>query len=539
MIRALRPQAAAPPEIERRPELLLGYLEDASAAPPGRASGLCRPASEAELASLLRATTHAATPVLFQAARTSLTGGAIPRDELVVSVERMAGIGSVEPTANGRATVTVEPGVRLSELRETLAGLGWYYPPVPTYDAAMIGGTVATNAAGAATFKYGATRPWVRGLRVVLECGDVLEIERGRHLARRGESFAIELADGQRLRVPVPEYVLPPLKKISAGYFGSDPLDLIDLFIGSEGTLGAFSSLTLELVSLPAGVATALVFAPTFAHAYGLADELRRAGLAAHAHAGSREPDVRSIEAIDLHGLELLRTSGEAARLRVPIPEGAGMALLVEVELASETDAAEAESAASRAFEGRTESDGPLDRLFGILSRHGVLEDAQVALPGDESRRRTLGEFREAVPRRVNELLRQRRRDSPEIKKIGGDLVVPFDELPHMMSLYESGFRSRGLEHAVWGHLSDGNLHPNALPRDAREVREAERAMLEFADEAVRLGGSPLSEHGVGRDPLKQELLRRFLGPGAIASMRRIKAALDPRSRLARGVLFP
>ena len=217
MIRALRPQAAAPPEIERRPELLLGYLEDASAAPPGRASGLCRPASEAELASLLRATTHAATPVLFQAARTSLTGGAVPRDELVVSVERMAGIGSVEPTANGRATVTVEPGVRLSELRETLGGLGWYYPPVPTYDAAMIGGTVATNAAGAATFKYGATRPWVRGLRVVLECGDVLEIERGRHLARRGESFAIELADGQRLRVPVPEYVLPPLKKISAG----------------------------------------------------------------------------------------------------------------------------------------------------------------------------------------------------------------------------------------------------------------------------------------------------------------------------------
>ena len=539
MIRASRPPDVAPPPIAREAELLEGYLEDASAAPPGRAIGLCRPSSEAELAAVLRASSPAGTPVLFQAARTSLTGGAVPQDELVISVERMGAIGRIVPTTPGRASVTVEPGVRLSELREALARAGWYYPPVPTYDAAMIGGTVATNAAGAATFKYGATRSWVRALRVVLECGDVLEIERGRHLARRGETFSIELADGTRLDVPVPDYVLPPLKKISAGYFSADPLDLIDLFIGSEGTLGAFSALTLDLVPLPAGVVTVLLFTPSGARAYELAAELRRAALAARGRAGSREPDVRAIEAVDRHGLELLRASGEAARLRVQVPDGAGMALLVEVELASPDDVAGAEDAALHALERDAGTDGPLERLFGMLSRHGVLEDAQVALPGDETRRRKLSEFREAVPRRVNELLRQRRAAAPGVKKIGGDLVVPFEQLPHMMSLYESGFRARGLQHAVWGHLSDGNLHPNALPRDAREVAEAERAMLEFADEAVRRGGSPLSEHGVGRDPLKQELLRRFLGPQAIESMRRIKRALDPRARLGRGVLFP
>jgi len=540
VIRAIRLPAVEPPEIVRQAELLEGYLEDASGAPPGRASGLCRPASEAELAALLRATSAAATPVLCQAARTSLTGGAIPQDELVISVERLARIGPVESPASGRATVTVEPGVRLSDLREVLRRVGWYYPPVPTYEVAMIGGTVATNAAGAATFKYGATRQWVRALRVVLESGDLLEIERGRHLAQRGDAFAIRLSDGTLLRVPVPDHALPPLKKISAGYFSADPLDLIDLFIGSEGTLGVFTSITLDLVRLPPGLLTALVFTSSFAQAYDLASELRRAALLAHASPGAGEPDVRAIEAIDGQGLELLRRSGDAARLRVPIPDGAGVALLLELELAAADDLADAEDAAARALEGRTRADaGPLDRFFGVLGRHGVLEDAQVALPGDESRRRTLSEFREALPRRVNELLRERRRSAPEVKKIAGDLAVPFEHLPEMMSLYEAGFRSRGLEHAVWGHLSDGNLHANALPRDAREVREATRAILEFGDEAVRRGGTPLSEHGVGRDPLKQELLRRFLGPAAIASMRRIKRALDPHARLARGALFP
>jgi D-lactate dehydrogenase (cytochrome) len=162
-----------------------------------------------------------------------------------------------------------------------------------------------------------------------------------------------------------------------------------------------------------------------------------------------------------------------------------------------------------------------------------------VAFPHDAARRRSLKEFREAVPRRVNELLRERRRADRAVRKVAGDLVVPFDDLPEMMRLYEEGFRSRGLEHAVWGHLSDGNLHPNALPRDAREVQAATEAVLEFADEAVRRGGAPLSEHGVGRDPLKQALLLRFLGPAAVDAMRRVKRALDPRGRFAPGVLFP
>ena len=94
--------------------------------------------------------------------------------------------------------------MRLRDLQERLATEGLYYPPVPTYQEAMLGGTVSTNAGGAATFKYGVTRQWVRGLRVLLHNGDLLVLERGEAVVRRGESFAIALSDGRELRVPTP-----------------------------------------------------------------------------------------------------------------------------------------------------------------------------------------------------------------------------------------------------------------------------------------------------------------------------------------------
>ena len=213
LIKASRAPRAKPPEVVSDRGVLEGYLEDASGAAPGRARGLARPADEAELAALLEVTLAERTPVLCQAARTSLTAGAVPHDELVVSFEKMTKVDPVEESGGG-ATVRVQPGVRLDSLREELAAAGWYYPPVPTYEQAMIGGTVATNAGGAATFKYGVTRQWVRGLTVVLFNGDLLELERGQAVVRRDGHFRIGLSDGEVLTVPVPDHRLPDLKKI-------------------------------------------------------------------------------------------------------------------------------------------------------------------------------------------------------------------------------------------------------------------------------------------------------------------------------------
>jgi FAD/FMN-containing dehydrogenase len=118
-------------------------------------------------------------------------------------------------------------------------------------------------------------------------------------------------------------------------------------------------------------------------------------------------------------------------------------------------------------------------------------------------------------------------------------MIVPFEHLPEMLKRYREGFARRGLDHAIWGHVSDGNLHANAIPRDAAEVQLGEDAILEFGGEVLRLGGCPMSEHGVGRNPVKQELLRRLYGDTGIAQMRAVKRALDPDWKLSPGVLFP
>ncbi len=166
------------------------------------------------------------------------------------------------------------------------------------------------------------------------------------------------------------------------------------------------------------------------------------------------------------------------------------------------------------------------------------MESAILALPGDEETASAIRAFREAVPLCVNE--RARRRPTGESgEKRAADPAVPPSRLPEFYSAIERAFGERAVPFAVWGHCSDGNLHPNAMPRDDDEDRRAGEAIDELSAEAVRLGGTPLAEHGVGRHPSKQRWLARFLGPDALSGMRQVKAALDPSGRLAPGVLWP
>jgi D-lactate dehydrogenase (cytochrome) len=106
------------------------------------------------------------------------------------------------------------------------------------------------------------------------------------------------------------------------------------------------------------------------------------------------------------------------------------------------------------------------------------------------------------------------------------------------MNVYRDGFGSRGLDYAVWGHISDGNVHPNVIPRSYEDILQGKEAILEFGREVARLGGCPLAEHGVGRNTVKQALLRQLYRDAGIAEMRAVKQALDPEWKLAPGVIF-
>jgi D-lactate dehydrogenase (cytochrome) len=524
--RAPRPGASALRR-ESDPDVVSGYLQDAARYPGGHAAEVCFPASEADVAALL----VEGLPLLVVGAQSSLTGGATPHGEVVVSTSRLASID--EWTAS---SVRCGPGVVLRDLEEAAAARDVYFPPVPTYDGATVGGVVSTDAAGAATFKHGTVRAWVEGLTVVLACGEVLDLERGRVHAHPDGWFEVVKLDGEVLRVPLPRPACPRVPKISAGYRGGDGLDLVDLFVGSEGTLGVVTSVRLRLVGPRPQWLAVLVPVAGDDEAINLTRELRDEALRTRSERDPDGVDVCAIEYMDARCLEILREDHAPERVGVPLPPEARALLLVQVELPPDYDRA-------RALDELASSDvsakGPVASLCRLLESRGLLADAVPALPGEESRRRALFALREAVPEGVNARVRERQRVvDGAITKSGGDVIVPFERFAESLSRYRALIAEAGLDAAVWGHISDGNVHPNLLAADAAEMIVAREVQTAIGRTAIELGGSPLAEHGTGRNAAKKALLLALHGEAGVASMRTTKRALDPDWILAPGVLF-
>lgn len=464
--------------IIRDPDVLASYLLDAAHVPGGHADGVAFPRDAAEVVTVLRTSAH----VLPVGAQSSLTGGATPRGEVVLSTRELTGFDLID-----RTRVRVGAGVPLAELQTALRTDGLYYPPVPTYDGAFVGGTIATNAAGAATFKYGSTRAWVEALTVVLADGRVLDLQRGR---------------GDTLDVPWPTYAMPAVAKQSAGYYSAPAMDPIDLFIGSEGTLGVIVAATLRVVPRPA-IAVALFRCESDDEAIAITAALR----------DGRGGDVSGVEYI---GSDAIACVDDEAfdKANIARPAAGAVMLLVQIE-------------------------GDIDSFAALMDRHGLSDHVVVAEPDDARGAARLFDLREAVPAAVNRRVAEAKaRAHPDIEKTAGDMIVPFDRLADSLALYRGAFAQRGLAHAVWGHFSDGNLHPNVIPRSLDDVVAGKEALLVIGREVIAMGGSPLAEHGVGRNQVKQALLRMLYGDEGIAQMRAIKRALDPQWKLAPGVLF-
>src|SRR5262249_60506576 len=140
-----------------------------------------------------------------------------------------------------------------------------------------------------------------------------------------------------------------------------------------------------------------------------------------------------------------------------------------------------------------------------VCDAAGVLDRVEIAVPGDAARQHQLLALREAVPAGVNARVgRAKQRVDGRIAKTAADMIVPFERVGELMTVYDEEFRRRGLDAAVWGHISDGNLHPNVIPRTFADVEAGRDAILAFGRTVRALGGSPLAEHGVGRNPTKQ-----------------------------------
>jgi D-lactate dehydrogenase (cytochrome) len=493
------PQSSSRLAVERDPDLVQSFLTDAAHVPGGTAEGVIFPTNADETA----AAVAMAERVLAVGAQSSLTGGATPRGDLVLSTRRMARIAEPE-----HSLVRVGAGVSLAELHRFLAARNLYYPPAPTYDGAFVGGTIATNAAGPATFKYGVTRAWVQAITVVLADGSILELTRGEVHASDAGIFEIESVNRGLVPVAVPTYDMPlHLPKLSAGYVAGRNLDLVDLFVGAEGTLGIITDATLRVVRRPRRCVALVTCAS------------ERQAVAASAQLSHGQLDIAAIEYIDANSLRLLDAAA-FTRAGVERPSSAATMLLVQIEIDEDPESA-------------------LAALDAVVHDCGIAADPIVALPDDDRGAARLFELREAVPAAVNARVGAAQAAlDPGIQKTAGDFIVPVAAMDRALALYRDAFERRGLQYAIWGHISDGNLHPNLIPRSLDDVQKGREALREMARAVIALRGAPLAEHGVGRNPLKQEFLRQMYGAAGIEQMRAVKRALDPGGKLARGVLF-
>jgi len=248
--------------------------------------------------------------------------------------------------------------------------------------------------------------------------------------------------------------------------------------------------------------------------------------------------DVCAIEHMDRRSLALVREDGADRLNGVAVPADTDLALLVTLELPPHTSAAAAYEDIGRAL-SPSAPDTALVRFCRLLADAGVLDRVEIAVPGDAARAAQLLAVREAVPAAVNARVgRAKQTVDARIEKTAADMIVPFDRIDELLEIYDREFARRGLDAAVWGHISDGNVHPNVIPRSLADVDSGKDAILSFGREVIRMGGSPLAEHGVGRNSIKQRLLVALYGERGVEEMRRVKRALDPEWKLAPGVLF-
>lgn len=505
------------------------YLRDESRS-IGAADTISFPRTEQEVRRILRAEYEAGHRITVQGARTGLAAAAVPQGGHIMNMMKMDRVLGMRQDAAGRFYLTVQPGVILSRLKKQIESkkldtTGWddaslqayrafldapeqLLTPDPTEGSASIGGIVACNASGARSFLYGPARGHVSALRVVLTDGDVLQLRRGEVFAE-GRTMTLTTGSGRVMRFDLPTYTLPKTKNAS-GYYIADGMDAIDLFIGSDGTLGITTSVELSLLPMPAVIWGVTCFFSQEADAVRFVCALR-----------DSVDQLASLEYFNGDSLELLRQQRRthAAFSQLPdLPQRFGCAVYTELHCADE--------------------DGALERLLRIgqiMTQCGGREDdTWVARNGSDRDR--LYFFRHAIPESVNMRIDRLRRQDPVITKLGSDMSVPDEHLSEVIAMYDETLSQLGLESAKFGHIGNNHLHVNILPRNADEYRAGKALFAQWAREVTRMGGAVSAEHGVGK--LKADFLRIMYGEAHIAEMARLKAVFDPRGLLGTGNLF-
>ena len=519
--------------------LMIDYLRDESRK-SGDADEVVFPESEEEVIEFLRQRSTGC--LTTQGTRTGVTAGCVPFGGTVMSMERMNKVirfteerGTSE---NGRKTGTagasdgepfctavVQPGLALQVFRDELFKRNLFFTPDPTEVSASIGGMISCNSSGARSYRYGPVRGHVRSVRVVLRDGDVLKLTRGAEKAK-GLDFCLRTESGREISGRLPDIRMPDVSKHTAGYYIRPDMDMIDLFIGSEGTLGVITEAELALYPAPKNIWGCVVFldsedqALSFVEAVRAADEKAVAGAGDENRGSGYVLRAEAIEYFDHDTLELIRTDqqeGAVLQELPPVPEGK---CAIYVEHISED-----KSLLQSTYEA-------LKKM--VTNTGGRSSDAWVASGIVQFEK--LKDFRHAAPVCVNHRIAEIRNKYPEITKLGTDMSVPDGKLRQVMSMYREGLDCGAFKSIVFGHIGNNHLHVNIIPHDMDEYTRGKDMYRQWAKKVVEMGGSVSAEHGIGK--LKIWLLEELYKPEQLDEMHELKKIFDPDELLDRGNVF-
>ena len=459
---------------EQHPEI----LSDESSLKGGFCSKVYWPDCSAEITQILRDNYGSKIPTTISGARTGITGAAVPFGGFVISTEKLKGLS--ETSVDN--IITAKAGETLDSITEFCKKFkpDYFYPPDPTETTASIGGTIATDASGAGSYLYGSTRKWICRINVILPSGRQLIIKRNSFLFTKNTLLHPILGT---LELPVLSKVQPP--KNAAGLYIKPGMDLIDLFIGSEGKLGVITEADLILHKKPEFCISFAVFCSETQfwnlHAELLCTNLR----------------VKELEAMANPCLQFLtKNTGKQ------FPKSGDWVLITTFELFSEE-----------------EIDSALETFNTMLIKCDISPDSTWSAFTSAERTR-LKEFRHILPETVNRIIASNSSRNLTIHKVSTDTAVKPEQLRQYYNFMKEKLSNSEIEFVIFGHVGQGHLHANLLPSTTEELLIAEKVSESIALEAVKLHGTVSAEHGTGK--LKNNLLNLMYSTSELDAMQKL-----------------
>lgn len=505
----------------------------------GTAESIAFPKTEEEIICSVTEMSKKNIQITTQGARTGLAASAVPSGGHIINLSKMNKItGARYDEETDRFFLRVQPGVLLTELRKYLINKSfitaewdknslnalkhmeknqWFYSTDPTESSASMGGIASCNASGAKSFRYGSARDHITGLRIVLADGDVLSIKRGQSFTKDNKFYLLTESE-RRIEGELPKYIMPDVKKNTSGYYNKPKMDMIDLFIGSDGTLGIISEIEIELNKTQKANWGVTIFMPDEDKAIDLVRALRKEITVDKINLKLKPSAIEFFSHKALDMLRIQQKTNPAFSNIQEIKDSYHTAVYIEIESDSNEEiwkGIEGLGNIINSLGGDEDSTWVADNLFSLEKLHS---------------------FRHACPECVNMQIDNIKKVDYRITKLGTDMSVPDNKLKEVMHMYNEDIEKNSLKAVIFGHIGNNHLHVNIIPQNMEEYEKGKALFLKWAEKIATMGGCVSAEHGVGK--LKVPFLRKMYNEEEINEMRKLKRVFDPAQIFNRGTIF-